>query len=384
MKIGLVCPEYPPGFGGGIGTSVQLLARGLVRAGHTVRVVGVYRARDVRHATENDEGVQVTRLAEPTGPLGWVRGRYALWRTVSGWTAAGELDVVEVPDYQGWAAGWRPLAIPVVMRLHGSASVLAAELGHQLGAQTKFLERRSLQRADMVVAVSRYTARRTAEVFGVPEARRIVYNAVEAGTNGAGQPRDPARVIFVGKLAAMKGVLSLMRAWRDVAPTRPAAVLHLFGGDGPGVSSGSMQADLAALIPPDLRASVIFHGRVPREVVLDELRQATCAVLPSYVESFANAPMEAMSAGCPTIFTARASGPELISDGVDGLLVDPDDAGALAGAIGRLLDDAALAGRIGQAGLRRIDDAFRVERMVAESLTVYAESMADLRRRRGM
>ena len=71
--------------------------------------------------------------------------------------------------------------------------------------------------------------------------------------------------------------------------------------------------------------SVRFHGAVPHPVVLSALASARVAVFPSFAEAFGLAPLEAMAHACPTIFSRRGSGPELICDGRDGLLVDPSN-----------------------------------------------------------
>jgi MMP alpha-(1->4)-mannosyltransferase len=65
--------------------------------------------------------------------------------------------------------------------------------------------------------------------------------------------------------------------------------------------------------------------------------------------------------------------PEIIEDGTNGILVEPDDARALAVAIGRLLGDAALRERLGRAGRRQVNDAFRWERMGERYVRAYAE-----------
>ncbi len=66
-------------------------------------------------------------------------------------------------------------------------------------------------------------------------------------------------------------------------------------------------------------------------------------MFPSYAEAFALAPLEAMAAGCPTVYSQRGSGPELIENNRDGLLVEPDQPGEIAETIIRVLEDNNLA-----------------------------------------
>jgi glycosyltransferase involved in cell wall biosynthesis len=133
-----------------------------------------------------------------------------------------------------------------------------------------------------------------------------------------------------------------------------------------------MRSHLESLLPRRARSSVVFHGHVARRTVIENLQSARAAVFPSYAEAFALAPLEAMAAGCPTIFTRRGSGPELIEHGRDGLLVDPDRDDEIAAAILSLLDDGALARRLAAAGRRRVKEAFSLPAVLARNEEFFA------------
>jgi glycosyltransferase involved in cell wall biosynthesis len=81
--------------------------------------------------------------------------------------------------------------------------------------------------------------------------------------------------------------------------------------------------------------------------------------------------MECMAQGRPTIYSLRASGAELITDGENGLLIDPAKHTDIARAIIRLLRDSDLATRLGAAGRRRIQDSFSIGSVVRENLVFY-------------
>src|SRR5437016_2345961 len=125
-----------------------MMARALVRAGHTVRVVGIYPVKDTAPAYEEDQGVRVWRLRNYSFRFGWVASRFRLYRQIASWSRRGEIDLVEVPDYEGFAAGWPVLPVPVMTRLHGSSSYFATELGQPIIRNQFRLERSSLQRSD--------------------------------------------------------------------------------------------------------------------------------------------------------------------------------------------------------------------------------------------
>jgi glycosyltransferase involved in cell wall biosynthesis len=124
-----------------------------------------------------------------------------------------------------------------------------------------------------------------------------------------------------------------------------------------------------------LARSVHFHGHVPLDELLAEFQTARLAVLPSYAEGFALTPLHAMAAACPTVYTRRGSGPELIEDGKNGLLIDPARPHEIAEAILRLLEDDELADRLGHAGRRHIEENFSLEPILRQNETFYEECL---------
>lgn len=389
MKICFVCNEYPPAPHGGIGSVIQALGRELVKRGHQVRTAGLYPreilspAAEISYAAhENDQGVMVWRLPMGSARFDWIRARRSLYRLLASWATNGEIDLVDVQDWEGWAAGWPKLRVPVIARLHGSAYYFARELNAPVHRATYWLERASLRRSDFWCSTSRYTGEKTRELFRLPKQKiEIVYNSVEIGPEVPVGQRFSTDVVFTGTLTAKKGVISLVRAWPMVKAAVPGATLHLHGKNMAQPDGTSMKAYLQTQIPQELINSVEFHGHTRRPELLQKLAQARVAVFPSYAEAFAMAPLEAMSRGCPTIYSTRGSGPETIEDGKDGLLVNPDRPEEIATAIIRVLTDDALAERIGAAGYQRVLRDFAItrvagtnERFFTECVTRYARN----------
>ena len=321
MKIGFLCNEYPPANHGGIGSFTRVLARALVRAGHEVRVLGVVPPGEQAEDYEEDRGVRVWRVRRSLRTPGWLAARFLLARTAMRWARRGEIDILEAPDYQGWVAGWPRLPVPVVLRLHGSSAYFAVEMGGSARGGLYWLERAALERADFICSSSFYTARRTRAIFPdiTPEIF-VLHNSVDV-PELVPRERSAAEVVFTGTLAEKKGIFSLARAWATVAPDCPGATLHVYGKDGRTRNGESAVAAFRRELN-GAGESVRFHGHVPHEVLFGALSRARVSVLPSYAEAFALAPLEAMAHGCPTIYSRRGSGPELIRDGLDGLLVD--------------------------------------------------------------
>jgi glycosyltransferase involved in cell wall biosynthesis len=193
--------------------------------------------------------------------------------------------------------------------------------------------------------------------------------------------RAANRVVFSGTLTPKKGIVSLVKSWPMVVKASPEAELHVFGKDGRAENGQTMLEYLRSLLPENVLPSVHFHGHVSREELFESYRTATAAVFPSYAEAFAVAPLEAMACGCPTIFSQRGSGPELLTHEREGLLVDPDKPEEIAASILRVLQNPAFARQLGEAGRTRIHDAFSIDRLVAQNVSFYESCAEDFRRK---
>jgi glycosyltransferase involved in cell wall biosynthesis len=120
-----------------------------------------------------------------------------------------------------------------------------------------------------------------------------------------------------------------------------------------------------------LNDRVVFTG--PREDVASVLSALDVFVLTSHTEGLPNAVMEAMAAGLPVVATRAGGTDELVEEAVTGHLVEPGDGPALSEKVAALLRDPDARLRMGQAGLRRIEREFSIERMVERTVALYDE-----------
>lgn len=175
-----------------------------------------------------------------------------------------------------------------------------------------------------------------------------------------------ARLIGVfSRLNRMKGVEYFLDAATILAKRFPD-VRFLVVGDGGIKKELEERADRLHLGP--LIAFTGFRKDVP-----ELLTEAAISVLPSLSEGTSNTLLESMAAGTPVIATRVGGNPEVIEDGVSGLLVPPRDSDALAAAITRLLEDTELACRLGQAGMRRVSELFSIEGAVHQTEHLYQQ-----------
>ncbi len=405
MNILYLCDEYPPGKHGGIGTVVQLLARQMVKRGHKVIVAGFY---DLGYGGEDrfeDRGVVVYRFRSRLDGPWWHNRDFLPARAVHRllnivglreWEIARSLhryhsfleslirehgiEIVERPDYNDYLRSCRrplvmaPLSVPSIIKLHGSISHLLSETGRSVPPQIWESEREMLLQADAIVSVSEYVARRTAARFGCDKPMKVLYNGIHTVVNTNGAAREPGLVVYTGSLAEGKGVYQLMKAWNLVSGRLASAKLKVFGRG---------RVDLVkAFLEQRAAGSVEFMGHVSRSDLFRNLAEASVAVFPSYAECFSMAPMEAMACSTPVIYTSRTSGPELITHGTDGLLVDPDDVAGLADRIVWVLQNPEKGCELARRGRERVTSSFDIDVIAGRHEEFYA-TLLPARKRSG-
>lgn len=244
---------------------------------------------------------------------------------------------------------------------------------------TQIVDGRVARGVDLLMVGSQATAHDVAGRFHVPAPRLAVvpygiddrYNPGVRSSNPA--PPGPAGsplILHVGSLIARKNIAGLLAAFAQVAAALPAARLVLLGG-------GPEEAHLRALAGQlGIASAVTFAGRVDEAAKLAYYARADLLVSASTMEGFGLAVGEAMACGVPVVASAAGSLPELVEDGVSGLLVPPGDVDALAAAMLAVLREPALAQRLAAAGPPRIDRFFRWERTMQQTLACYQEVLA--------
>ncbi|HEV2450263.1 MAG TPA: glycosyltransferase family 4 protein [Thermoplasmata archaeon] len=173
-------------------------------------------------------------------------------------------------------------------------------------------------------------------------------------------PTDPF-ILVVGRMDPMKGQDRAIRAFEEVARSRPELRLVLVGngsfsssGSGMGLSkSANWRAKLEALVRSlDLRDRVIFTGHVPQPELDGLYERCRFTVLPSVREGFGLVVVEGWIHDKPVIVTDRAGVAELIKDGSNGMVFDPDRPDGLVGKMEKLLDSDSLCRKLGREGAR--------------------------------
>jgi glycosyltransferase involved in cell wall biosynthesis len=206
-----------------------------------------------------------------------------------------------------------------------------------------------------------------------PARTRVIHNGVALdGVAPAALDGAPPVLVSVGRLAAPKDPLTLVTALACLPPGVFRAVLVGGGPEHAAVADAVHRAGLDGVVE-----LVGDRDDVPALLAAGDL-----FVLASRSEGFPMSVLEAMAAGLPVVASAVGGVCEAVVDGETGLLVPPGDAGALAGAIERLLADGRLRREMGSAGRARAAAHFGLERFAAEHVQVYERALAEAPKRR--
>ena len=282
----------------------------------------------------------------------------AAWRRqLAGPPAAFLFDLLGPARLQAWLPG--PLRAPYLVSL----------LGIEAWRPLTWDRARALRNAAARLAISAYTARRTAEVNpGLGEIAVLPLCLEERGPTGTADPEILARagegyVLIVGRMAASeryKGHDPLLEALPRVFSNRAGRPDLRLVVAGDGDDRPRLEQKAAALGLAGNR--VFFTGFVDEATLAELYRRAALFAMPSRGEGFGLVYLEAMREGKPCIAARDGAAAEIVEDGVTGLLVDPEDPGEISAALACLLDEPELARRMGEAGERRFQEVFTPER----------------------
>jgi glycosyltransferase involved in cell wall biosynthesis len=185
--------------------------------------------------------------------------------------------------------------------------------------------------------------------------------------------RAAPEILFVGWALPEKGIDVLVAAFSKVVAECPGAVLHVVGPYEGTYFERILEPEVARL---GLADRVVFHGQQPAAIVAERVSRAALLALPTRMDTAPNVLAEARAAGVPVVASAVGGIPELIEDGVDGVLVPDGSAAALASAIVTLLRDPVSAAAIGERGRDRVRRDHRASVQVPKLLGVYRDVLA--------
>ena len=252
----------------------------------------------------------------------------------------------------------------------------------QIGCHIQdWLERRAIETADSVTAISQATVDLTKTMLKIrrddfhvtPNPVNELFFSCRETASASNHPM----VLFAGRLEWRKGPDILMRALPALLDHHPSARFCLAGGDtntAPGGTSGL--AYLSSLVPEIARKNIEFTGFLQPDQLLERYRQATVCVFPSRWEGFGLVAAEAMACGKAIVVSDTPGFRELVSEGLTGMFAKREDPVSLGSAINLLLGDSGLRTRLGAAASDDARSRFRGSAVSESILRVYRETMA--------
>ena len=272
-----------------------------------------------------------------------------------------------------------------VARLSGAAIAihLHVKVEGWFSAPTRWV----MRRAERLVAISEFVAE-SAVGMGFDRRRvRVALNALapQDGAETLDGDRPAATRLVLDELGAegptaIISIVARMNPWKghaqlfEAVASMPAGgrdVLVVVAGEDDG-SEAQLRAQVDALGIGDRVRFIGFHRDVPRIMLASDVY-----AMPSFEEPFGLVYLEAMAAGTPVIALRTGGTPEVVVDGVTGLLSDPGDGDALAAHLSLLITDRELAARMGTAGKQRVAAHFTQDRLAADVAAIYRELLAE-------
>ena len=262
----------------------------------------------------------------------------------------------------------RALRLPVVVHLHASSY---PDFFDGLRPTAQAFVRRTFGAADRVVVLGSFWSAYARDVLAVREERLLVLpNAVPGPETAEPIERaagEPLQLLFLGRLGARKGVPEILAALASPA-LRDEPWAATIAGDGDVEEYRAQAADLG------LGERTEFPGWVGAAESQALLRTAHVLLLPSHAEGLPISVLESLAHALPVVTTPVGSIPDVVSDGVEGLLVEPGDVEALGSAVLTLLRDEEHRRELGRNARRTWERGFAARPYAARLVELWSEA----------
>jgi glycosyltransferase involved in cell wall biosynthesis len=395
MKIGFVTIDYHSEHGGGgIGSYLYTLSNELVSCGHDVSIICGGKGASSESECENVNGVKtywvclgnihyylsklplVRRIFTlPARELEW---SYSFWRKVKEIHKVERFDLIESCETGNFFSILIPHKCPWIIRAHGATYSFKKYSGEPLGLSEKIdrlLQRYCMKHATALSAPSRFQAGEIATEIKGAQKVQVIPNPVDHIFCNLREPRAEKsapklkkKILYTGRIELRKGTLVLLKAMEHVIKEYEGVELIIAGGRHVSISQKMIDK---ALDSGGMREYVKLLGHVERSQTIALYNECDLFAVPSYYETFCISAAEAMACGKPVIGTSGTALPELVDNGRTGLLVPAGDDRALAGALLRLLNNAELGRKMGEAGREKVLRQYQASDIMSKTIKFY-------------
>ncbi len=373
MHLAFLTPEYPhikTNPAAGIGTSINNMVTALAEKGIKVSIF-IYGQSTNEIFTEG--GIKFYLIKQRKYKvLGWYLHRKFLENYLNKAIVQEKIDAMEAPDWTGITA-FMKLKCPVVIRFHGSDAYFCQLENRPQKKKNFWFEKKALAGADHLLSVSKFTAGKTGAIFGLKKEIEVITNSVDVGYFF---PRniavEPNTILYFGSIIRKKGVLELAAIFNLIVAKKPEARLLFAGKDVKDhITCSSTKQLIIDKLSPAAKINTEWLGVLPYEKVLAQIATANVVVLPSLAEALPMTWLEAMAMEKALVTSDIGWAKEVMIDGNTGFTVDPKDHQKYAAKILQLLNEPALALKMGKAAREQVVAKFSNSVVVEKNIGFY-------------
>ena len=190
---------------------------------------------------------------------------------------------------------------------------------------------------------------------------------------------EPFRILNVGTLIRKKGVFQLVEMFNRIVAKQPKATLYFIGGDSKDIQTGSHSTWklLQARLSPQAKLQTTYLGKISYEEVQKEMVKAHVCIYPSMAETLGMVTIESMALQKAVLNTNYGWAEDLIDDGVNGFLIDPNNIDAYVQTVLELFEDSKKTLSIGKAAKLKVETTFAVEKIVYQNIKYYQKWLSE-------
>jgi L-malate glycosyltransferase len=373
MHIGFLTPEYPhpeTKLSAGIGTSIKNMASALIEKGVNVTVFIYGQSKDDVFI-ENGMNFHLIKQRKYK-VLGWYYHRKIIEKYVNKTIKKDKIDAMEAPDWTGITA-FMNLNCPLVIRMNGSDTYFCHLENRSQKKKNFWFEKIAFKRADHLISVSKYTAQKTTNLFGLKRKIEIIPNSVDVDSFYPNfRPVEPNTILYFGSIIRKKGVLELAPIFNLVVSKHPEAKLLFVGKDVKDSKTGiSTKQLILDKLSPKAIENTSWLSELPYNKVLSQLLLANIVVLPSFAEALPMTWIEAMAMEKALVTSDIGWAEEVMINGLTGFTINPKNHLAYSNKILQLLNDPNLARKMGSAAREQVITTFSTEVVSEKNIEFY-------------
>ena len=377
MKIAFLTSEYPHpklGLSAGIGSSIKNLAHALVQIGHQVSIIAYHQDKDEVFFDHHIEFYKIKNVK--FNGLSWWFTAKKIQKLINNLYNAKKIEILEAPDWTGITA-FIKTTCPIVVKLNGSDTFFCNLEQRPVKLWNKIQEKIALKRAQGHIAVSKFVANKTNEVFNMSLNYTIIPNGINPDdfipNNSISQ--SEIIILYFGTLIQKKGLFEIPYIFNKIHAQLPIAKLWLIGKDSKDIKtkSSSTWQMMQAMFDTNAIKNVTYFGSLQHPELQKFIPQAQVCIFPSFAEALPLSWLEAMAMQKPIVASDIGWAHEIIFDGKEGFLANPKDHSKFAEKVIQLILNKNLAQKISIASRQKVLLDFEIKKIAKQNIYFYQQ-----------